>query len=274
MLFEGTVISSECPYCGSPVQEESFKQAQSRIPVDGLLPFAVPRVTARENLRAWVQSRWFAPSDFKARGVQGKFNGIYMPFWTYDSMTYTRYRGERGEHYYVKNHKGEREQRTRWYPAFGAFQRFFDDVLICALRDAKEKLVRKLEPWPLDAVIPFNAESLAGYLAMTYEVDLGEGFGQAKARMDDAIESETRRRIGGDEQRIHSIRTRHDALTYKSVSLPVWMLAYQYGKKSYQVMVNARSGEVQGERPWSWVKITLAVLAALVIGGVVYLSQQ
>ena len=78
-----------------------------------------------------------------------------MPFWTYDSMTYTRHRGERGEHYYVKNHKGEREQRTRWHSAAGAFQRLFDDVLICALRDAKEKLVRKLEPWPLEDVIPF-----------------------------------------------------------------------------------------------------------------------
>ena len=29
-------------------------------------------------------------------------------------------------------------------------------------------------------------------------------------------------------------------------------------------MINARTGEVQGERPWSWIKITLAIL--LVIG--------
>lgn len=30
-------------------------------------------------------------------------------------------------------------------------------------------------------------------------------------------------------------------------------------------LVNARTGEVQVERPCSWVKITLAVLAALVV---------
>ena len=64
-------------------------------------------------------------------------------------------------------------------------------------------------------------------------------------------------------QRIHSIDTRHDAVTYKHLLLPVWMLAYRYAKKSYQVVVNAGTGEVQGDRPWSWIKITLAVLAGI-----------
>jgi hypothetical protein len=35
-------------------------------------------------------------------------------------------------------------------------------------------------------------------------------------------------------------------------------------------MINARTGEVQGERPYSVVKITLAVIAAIiVIGGII-----
>lgn len=74
---------------------------------------------------------------------------------------------------------------------------------------------------------------------------------------------EVKRRIGGDVQRIDSIHTRHDAITYKHLILPVWMLAYRYGKKSYQVVVNAGTGEVQGDRPYSWVKITLAAVVAL-----------
>jgi hypothetical protein len=35
-------------------------------------------------------------------------------------------------------------------------------------------------------------------------------------------------------------------------------------------MINARTGEVSGERPWSWIKITLAILAAAAIIGVIY----
>ena len=45
--------------------------------------------------------------------------------------------------------------------------------------------------------------------------------------------------------------------------LPVWMLAYRYHDKPYRVFVNAGTGEVQGERPYSWVKILCAVLAGL-----------
>ena len=35
-------------------------------------------------------------------------------------------------------------------------------------------------------------------------------------------------------------------------------------------MINARTGEVQGDRPYSWIKITLAVLAVVAVGLVIY----
>jgi hypothetical protein len=49
------------------------------------------------------------------------------------------------------------------------------------------------------------------------------------------------------------------------VLLPIWVAAYRYGEDSYRFLVNGRTGEVQGTAPWSWVKITLAVLAALLV---------
>ena len=58
-----------------------------------------------------------------------------------------------------------------------------------------------------------------------------------------------------------------DALTYKHLLLPLWLLAYRYSETTYQVMVNAQTGEVQGERPWSWIKITLTTVAGLVVAG-------
>ena len=64
-------------------------------------------------------------------------------------------------------------------------------------------------------------------------------------------------------------------ITYKYVLLPVWVSAYRYQDQVYRIVINARTGEVQGERPWSWVKIAMAVLAALiVIGTIVYLVQK
>ena len=161
--------------------------------------------------------------------------------------------------------------RTRWYPAYGSFERFFDDVLTLASTGLPSKRLSALEPWPLNRCVPFNRQLLAGFLARTYDVPLDEGFHQAKVRIDSAIEAEVRVRIGGDTQIVDSIETQYTAVTYKHLLLPVWMLAYRYGEKTYQVVVNAGTGEVQGERPWSWVKITLAVVSVIAVVGLVVL---
>lgn len=273
-VFVGPLTSSECPYCASPLQLNDVHDAEHRVPVDGVLPFLVEKKRAKSNLADWVNSRWFAPNEFLKRGVDGKFSGVYMPYWTYDSMTFTRYHGERGEHYYVEVGDGDnkrREQRTDWYPASGAFQRFFDDVLVLAAKKMNRKFMLALEPWPLGKCVPFNQEMLAGYLARTYEIELDNGFDEAKGRIEDALASDVKSRIGGDEQRVHSIDTNFSAITFKHLLLPVWLLAYRYQGKVYQVMINAGTGEVQGERPYSWIKITLAVLAGLLTAGVAFL---
>ena len=277
VVFQGSLTSTECPYCGSPIQRENVHDAEHRVPVDGVLPFLVERDRARQNLKTWVQSRWFAPNEFKERGVNGRFNGVYQPYWTYDAMTFSRYRGERGEHYWETVKRGDQEQRvrkTRWWPASGSFDRFFDDILILASRGLPRSLVRKLEPWPLEKCVPFTQEALAGFFARTYEIELDAGFRDAREIMDAAIRAEAKRRIGGDEQRVHSVRTQVSAVTFKHLLLPVWLLAYRYNDKTYQVMVNAATGEVQGERPWSIVKILLAVLATAAVAGGIALLQR
>jgi hypothetical protein len=53
--------------------------------------------------------------------------------------------------------------------------------------------------------------------------------------------------------------------TFKHVLAPVWLMTYVYGGKSYQVVVNGVTGAIAGSRPWSWIKITLLVLVALLI---------
>ena len=83
--------------------------------------------------------------------------------------------------------------------------------------------------------------------------------------MQSEIDRDIRRDIGGDEQRITSRNTRYDDVRFKHILLPVWISSYRYADKVYRFVVNGRTGEVQGERPWSAWKIALAVLAALAI---------
>jgi DNA-directed RNA polymerase subunit RPC12/RpoP len=266
--FVGTLTSTACPYCGSPIQRENVHTATKRIPVDGVLPFFIERERAHQQFREWVGSRWFAPTAFVQQGAEGKFNGVYVPYWTFDTLTFNVYSGQRGDAYWVTVGSGKderRERRVRWSFASGNFQRFFDDVTVLAARGLNHNLVNALDPWPFPRMIPFTQEVLAGFLARTYDVPLPDGFTEARNRIDSLIEQDVRHRIGGDEQQISDIKSRYDAITFKHLLLPIWMLAYQYQGKAFRVYVNGATGAIQGERPWSWVKISLTVLLAVAV---------
>ncbi len=276
--FYGTLTSTFCPFCGSPVQlEKAHKCELHRIPVDGVLPFQIDRDHAKQNLLQWVSSRWFAPTRFRQDRADGKFNGVYLSYFTFDSMTLTAYTGQRGEHYYVtvgdgKNRRTER--RTRWYPASGSFQRFFDDVLVLANTGLRRDFMLELEPWPLLKVVPFDQQMLAGLMARTYDIELDECFVDGKHRIDAAIHTEVCQRIGGDTQVVSSVNSRCEAITYKHLLLPVWLLAYKYNNKTYQVFINAATGEVQGERPYSVWKILFTILVAIIVAAGIYAATQ
>ena len=276
--FYGTLTSTHCPYCDAPVQlENAHKCEENRIPVDGVLPFQIDHEHAKQNLGQWVASRWFAPNRFRTERAAEKFNGVYLSYFTFDSMTLTAYTGQRGEYYYVtvgtdKNRRTER--RTRWYPASGNFQRFFDDVLVLANTGLRRDFMLELEPWPLLKVVPFDQQMLAGLMARTYDIELDHCFTDGKQRIEAAIQAEVRQRIGGDTQVVSSVNSRYDAITYKHLLLPVWLLAYKFKNKTYQVFINAATGEVQGERPYSIWKILFTILLAIILAGGIFALTQ
>ena len=52
-------------------------------------------------------------------------------------------------------------------------------------------------------------------------------------------------------------------ITFKHILLPVWVSAYRYEGKVYRFLVNARTGEINGDRPYSVAKIALTVIAII-----------
>lgn len=59
---------------------------------------------------------------------------------------------------------------------------------------------------------------------------------------------------------------------FKLLLLPLWIASYVFGGKTYQVLVTANTGEVVGDRPYSKVKIALAVVAGLVVAAAVVVA--
>lgn len=271
--FDGHVVGDLCAFCASPLlvgqaHVERLIQAQA------LLPFALDRQAAQQVFARWVGSRWFAPNALKrsvsrADGVRG----VYLPWWTYDARTVTTYRGERGVQGPVSDNRqgssaaGAQDRRTvtDWSPAAGAVQLAFDDILVVGSPSIPAHLARVLDDWNLAALRPPEPDLMAGFTVEVYRQGLEAGFGEARGRMDGAIDAAIRRDIGGDQQRIHGRSTVFDDIRFKHLLLPVWIGSYRFGGKPYRVVVNGQSGEVEGDRPYSWVKIGLALLLAVVV---------
>jgi predicted RNA-binding Zn-ribbon protein involved in translation (DUF1610 family) len=270
-----------CPFCGANMV---FSASASRlIKPESLLPFRIPQKDAFEGYQRWIRNLWFAPSSLKQYAqAEGKLAGVYVPFWTYDSDTTTVYSGERGDYYYTTETYTAQEngrsvtrtrevRHTRWSPAGGTVCNSFDDILVLASKSLPKKYINSLQPWDLDNLVTYTDEYLSGFRAESYRISLPQGFEEAKGVMAMAIQNSIRQDIGGDEQRIHSIQTQYSNITFKHILLPVWLSAYRFREKIYRIIINARTGEVQGERPFSAWKIAGAVLVALVVIGILIL---
>jgi hypothetical protein len=122
-----------------------------------------------------------------------------------------------------------------------------------------------LEPWDLPELRPYDPAFLSGFKAQRYQVDLEQGFELVKQVIAPALESEVRRDIGGDEQQIDSLSTTYSDVTFKHLLLPVYAGAYRYNAKVFQILVNGRTGEIQGDRPYSAWKIALLVVTVLIV---------
>ena len=283
--FDEHVTADACAFCGTPLVVE--KASTRLIKPQALLAFKIDRPEAKERFAKWLRGLWFAPNDLKQYARRdGRLQGVYIPHWTYDADTTTRYTGRRGEYYYVTETYTATEngkpvtrtrqvRKTRWYPARGTVHNQFDDVLVVASNTLPRKYLIQLEPWDLEEAVGYTDAYLSGFRAESYSVDLETGFGIACSRMEPVIDQTIRSDIGGDTQQILSKDTRYYDVTFKHLLLPVWISAYRYRDTVYRFMINARTGEVTGERPWSWIKITLAVLlAVIVVAVIVFFTQQ
>jgi DNA-directed RNA polymerase subunit RPC12/RpoP len=271
--FDPDTHALQCPFCASPVVTDTGMHRH--IKPAAVLPFRLTEKEAHESMNRWLKSLWFAPNGLKRYARSDRqLDGLYVPYWAFDAFTRSRYSGERGDAYYetrsvTRNGKRTTEQvrKIRWRRVSGSVQRQFHDVLVMAAQSLPRKFVRALEPWMLADLSPYDPQFLAGFRAEGYTVDLPDGYKIGIERMEEIIRQDVRRDIGGDEQRIHSLSTDHSEEKFKHLLLPIWMAAYRYHNKSYRFIVNAQTGKVQGERPWSKWKIAGAVLLGLVLAG-------
>jgi hypothetical protein len=266
--LDGHVVADRCAFCATPLLIDGA-HVERMIRPQAVVPFALDKPSAQRHFASWLAGLWFAPNALRKVVTQADgVRGVYLPYWTYDARTVTTYRGERGDDRTVT----ERTQRgtqtrtvTDWSPAHGVVELRFDDTLVVGSPSIPERLAVSLDGWQLERLEPYRDDVLAGFTVEAYRKGLEAGFREARQRMEPGIDSAIRLDIGGDRQRIQAKDTAVDEIRFKHILLPVWIGSYRYGGQAYQVVVNAQSGQISGDRPWSKWKLGSAIAAAVLM---------
>jgi predicted RNA-binding Zn-ribbon protein involved in translation (DUF1610 family) len=272
MVFNADRVGQNCEFCGSPALVD-YQEIKSPIRPQGVLPFRVDRNKVRDDIRGWWRSKWFAPGRLSRTAMVDTVHSLYIPYWTFDARVHCPCEAEAGYHYYVnvegRDSKGNsvvrQEQRTRWEPAHGEIDHAFDDDPVPGTQGLPMDILRQVEPFPTQEVVPYDTAFLSGHVVEHYKVVLIEAAEQSQQQMHAALERLCAAQVPGDTHRNLRVFPTFSGRTFKHVLVPVWLLAYNYRAKAFQVIVNGYTGKIAGKYPISIWKVLLVILLVAIV---------
>jgi predicted RNA-binding Zn-ribbon protein involved in translation (DUF1610 family) len=263
--------AQNCEFCGS-AQLVPYTESKPAFRPESVLPFTVSETGARDGIRAWYGKLWLAPSALKRRALTDTVRGVYLPYWTFNARVDAAWTAEAGHYCYTTETYSEggqtrtREvQQVRWEPAAGRLQYDFANDLVCASVGVHPELLRGVEPFPMQALKPYDAGFVAGWIVERYQIDLVAAAQRARDEMDAKVRVLCGQQVQGDTFRNLEVRADYSAQTFKHILVPIWFLSYNYGARAFQCVMNGVTGAIRGEYPKSPWKVALLVLAILVV---------
>lgn len=274
-------VSITCPFCGSKhVQTESTIEG---ISPHAVVPFKLSRKEAYDRFNRWIGKRFFAKKAIKDVRDEERLKGIYIPYWHFNVDTYSHYHCQIGYNYTVtvtkhvmENGKSVAKQvqetRIRWESKAGVMPLDFTDLLSNASEQFNTSKINALEPFDFREAQPYDPGYLSGFIAERYSVSLSDGFESLKSEIQNGIISAIQRKYHGDHIRHARLNTEYQSVDYQHILLPVWLSTFLYKGKTYQFGINGQTGEVQGNYPLDWLKISIvvAIILALVAAYLLY----
>ena len=217
-----------------------------------------PRADARDRIRRWYGKLWLAPTALKQKALTDTVHGVYLPYWTFDAQV--RRAVDRGGGPLLLHDGNVRAGRADAHApgapcALGAGRRasvehFFDDDLVCASVGMHPRLLRGIEPFPTQELKPYDAGYVAGWVVERYQIDLPARRGSARARRwTTSCWRCAPRRSPATRTATSTCARTGRGQTFKHILAPVWLLTYDYGRRSFQCVMNGVTGAIARRIP-------------------------
>src|SRR3954471_10168887 len=271
-IFEPGRVAQRVVFCRPPAIAP-YKETRDAISPESLLPVRLAEPQVRDIVKQWYASRWFAPDRLRTGALTDTLHAIYLPYWTFDAKASADWTAESGDYYWETEHytdaQGNRQsrqvQKTRWYPTWGHVDHFFDDDLVPGTVGVRLDLLRAVEPFPTDQLSPYDPSFVRGWTVERYQVDLRRASDINREQMDATMYRLSDQQVPGDTHRSLQVNSQYAARTFKHILVPVWLVTYTFGTRTFQTVVNGYTGAVSGDRPTSWVKVFFYIVLPILI---------
>lgn len=272
--------AKECPFCRTPHVVKI--SGLSGVKPNAIIPFTITKEKANEYAGNWAKKGLFVSSRFKKSFKTKLLDGVYVPAFTFDSVTASSYNGKIGITKtktvgYGKNRRTV--TYTEWRMIYGNFYRNYDDILTTGGSKFGQDSLDKISPYKTNASCQYEENFLLGYMAYHYDKGFEDCWSNAKSIIDKDIRRAILSQYHYDTLGFLDVKTSHSNVTFKYVMLPVYMGNYNFKGKNYNYSINGTTGKIYGKKPISALKVLGAVLAglslvvgiglALVLGGVI-----
>lgn len=263
IVGDRNTAATNCPYCDNPVVMADRFSADLR--PDLVVPFQLDKKQAKEALAKHLNKKPLLPKLFKSQNRIEAIQGIYVPFWLFDTEVDAniRYHATRVRHWSDSNYN---YTRTSHYSLLRSGNIAFDNVPVDGSSKMANDLMESIEPYDLTKAVDFQTAYLAGYLADKFDVVADD----CKERANDRIRTSTESAFAATTAGYATVFPEHTDIHLRGGRvryglLPVWILTTRYQNKAYTFAMNGQTGKMVGNLPIDW-KLFVSYLLAIGLG--------
>ena len=244
VIVSGTEISTRCVYCGATAVVFS-RIAKANRP-DAIVPFAVTKEEAIENVSKRLLSGAFVPKAYKNISPEC-VRGIYIPYFTYDGTITDTQRHTLGlmERTYVFDGSAE-----------------FSDLLVESCQTLNDRMTALLEPYSLRDAVDFDSSYLMGFYSNVQDITprKARGIADLKARtlFQGKMKQQSPRSFIKQVSSTPQVKLKRTGY----VLLPAWFITIDANGTPYTFLVNGQTGKVVGTAPWNKLQLFAAMIGS------------
>ena len=230
-----------CPSCGAQIVSGELKP-------DYIIPFKIDKKSAIQKFKDFCGKKKFLPKNFLSESRLEEIKGVYFPYWYVDceangSINAT----SRQVKSWIVGDIKYTETTVMGHFRQGKIK--IADMPEAALKSKDRDLMKYVCPFNPSDFVPFSMSYLSGFFAEKRDVEKTEIRQQISEKIKSYSAEKLRSSINSTGVTVKDSQIYVGEPAWRYNLLPVWVLNYKHGEKSYIYALNGQTGTVYGELP-------------------------